>query len=85
MKTINLDTQTHTFSLWEDVYKYTQTEEDRQYFIHCLISLDVKKDNTDALMQVFSRILSRDNDHTTIEKEDVAGLFYFFCSLFLKK
>lgn len=83
MKKIDLNLCSDVFLLWDREYKYKYSDQDREYYIKNITSLNPKNDNTPALIEIFTNILKKQNLDVNIKKEDVLGLFHYFTSVFL--
>lgn len=82
MKVVNLDDiQIHKFYLWEKLYQYQIREEDKKYYISCLLELNTKKDNTEKLLEIFKNILEKQNLSVKLLSNDIKWLFNFFNSI----
>ena len=87
METLDLNRykkhETDYFSLWGIDYKYTFSLEDKTYFKKILEIIDLKKDLFETWIEIFKKILKRENDIVVVIKEDIIWLLSYFTYKFL--
>jgi len=75
--------ETDYFSLWWIDYKYTFSLEDKTYFKNVLEQIDLKKDLFKTWIEIFKKLLQRENNIVVVLKEDIIGLLSYFSYKFL--
>ena len=87
METLDLNKykkqETDYFSLWWMDYKYTFSLEDKTYFKNVLEQIDLKKDLFKTWIEIFKKLLQRENNIVVVLKEDIIGLISYFSYKFL--
>lgn len=87
METLDLNKykkqETDYFSLWWIDYKYTFSLEDKTYFKNVLEQIDLKKDLFKTWIEIFKKLLQRENNIVVVLKEDIIGLLSYFSYKFL--
>lgn len=82
METLDLNKykkqETDYFSLWWIDYKYTFSLEDKTYFKNVLEQIDLKKDLFKTWIEIFKKLLQRENNIVVVLKEDIIGLLSYF-------
>ena len=87
METLDLNKykkqETDYFSLWWIDYKYTFSLEDKTYFKNVLEQINLKKDLYKTWIEIFKKLLQRENNIVVLLKEDIIGLLSYFTYKFL--
>ena len=87
METLDLNKykkqETDYFSLWWMDYKYTFSLEDKTYFKNVLEQIDLKKDLFKTWIEIFKKLLQRENNIVVVLKEDIVWLLSYFSYKFL--
>lgn len=83
MKKIDLNLKSDIFLLWNNEYRYKYKNEDKQYYLNNIIKLNIENDNTSILLDIFTKILKKQNNIVSIKNEDIFWLFHYFNSVFL--
>jgi len=87
METLDLNKykkqETDYFSLWWIDYKYTFSLEDKTYFRNVLEQINLKKDLFKTWIEIFKKLLQRENNIVVVLKEDIVWLLSYFTYKFL--
>ena len=87
METLDLNRykkhETDYFSLWGIDYKYTFSLEDKTYFRNVLEQINLKKDLFKTWIEIFKKLLQRENNIVVVLKEDIVWLLSYFTYKFL--
>ena len=75
--------ETDYFSLWWIDYKYTFSLEDKTYFRNVLEQINLKKDLFKTWIEIFKKLLQRENNIVVVLKEDIVWLLSYFTYKFL--
>ncbi len=75
--------ETDYFSLWGIDYKYTFSLEDKTYFKNTLEKKKKKKNLFKTWIEIFKKILKRENNIVVVVKEDIVWLLSYFTYKFL--